>query len=112
MATVIAISDKFIDKAYVDQLLEVLSMAKVLEEFEKRARLMEEQARVSQSQNSIKDYLDVHFGMESADLQKRVEMINDLEQLHRLLRSLYRADDQQIMEDLIEAAILRQENPK
>lgn len=102
MATIIAVSDKFIDKEYVEKLMEVLGMAKVL-------RMAEERARVSESQHAIKGYLDARFGLEARDLQKRVEMIMNLELLHLLLRDLYRAENRKEMGTLIEAAIAKQE---
>ncbi len=39
----------------------------------------EERARVSESQHAIKDYLDARFGIEARNLQKRVEMIMNLD---------------------------------
>lgn len=101
MATIIAISDKFIEKEYVEKLMEVLSMARVIREFESRAR-------VSESQRSIKDYLDSRFGLESKILQTKVEKITDLDILHFLLRDLYRTDNRKEMETRIDAAIEKQ----
>lgn len=101
LATIIAISDKFIDQQYVEKLVEVLGMAKVLREVEKRAR-------ASESQRAIKDYLDARYGLESKDLQKKVEKLTDLDLLHHLLRDLYRAENREEMEQLIQQALEKQ----
>ena len=102
MATIIAISDKFIDKEYVEKLMEVASMARVL-------RMAEERGRILESQNSIKYYLDARFGMETKSMQKEVEQLTDLEMLHDLLRELYRADTRKEMADLIQKKLEKQQ---
>ena len=76
-------------------------MARVIREFESRAR-------VSESQRLIKDYLDSRFGLESKTLQFKVEKIIDLDILHYLLRDLYRTDNRIEMEKLIDVAIEKQ----
>lgn len=101
MATIIAVSDKFIDKEYVEKLMEVLSMAKVL-------RLAEERARVSESQQAIKRYLDVRFGIDSKSMQMKTDSITDLYLLHHLLDDLYRAENRQEMDQIIDLAIEKQ----
>ncbi|WP_231734872.1 hypothetical protein [Bacillus sp. FJAT-29937] len=101
MATIIAISDKFIDKEYVEKLMEVLSMARVLREFEKRVKL---ESGIAGSQHTIKDYLDARFGIEAKRLQDQVDEIVDLELLNKLIHDLFRAENRKEMEWLIEAA--------
>ncbi|MBB6176009.1 hypothetical protein HNQ82_000820 [Anoxybacillus tengchongensis] len=56
LATIIAVSDKFIDKEYVEKLME--SMARVI-------RMAEERARINESQQTIKKYLSARLGLES-----------------------------------------------
>ncbi|MEK4127811.1 MULTISPECIES: hypothetical protein [Anoxybacillus] len=103
LATIIAVSDKFIDKEYVEKLMEVLSMARVI-------RMAEERARINESQQAIKKYLSARLGLESKPMQNKVDLITDLYLLHHLLDDLYRAEKKEEMDYLIDVVLEKQKN--
>lgn len=103
LATIIAVSDKFIDKEYVEKLMEVLSMARVI-------RMAEERARINESQQAIKKYLSARLGLESKPMQNKVDLITDLYLLHHLLDDLYRAEKKEEMDYLIDIVLEKQKN--
>ncbi|MET3508193.1 hypothetical protein [Halalkalibacter oceani] len=106
MSTIIAISDKFIDEEYVEKLMEVASMARVLRMAEERA---ERRTRIQTHQEDIKEYLDSRFGLESKSMQDAVEQITEIDVLKMLLRDLYRAETRKEMTTLIQEALEKQE---
>lgn len=103
LATIIAVSDKFIDKEYVEKLMGVLSMARVI-------KMAEERARINESQQAIKKYLSARLGLESKPMQNKVDRITDLYLLHHLLDDLYRAEKKEEMDDLIDVVLEKQKN--
>lgn len=103
LATIIAVSGKFIDKEYVEKLMEVLSMARVI-------RMAEERARINESQQAIKKYLSARLGLESKPMQNKVDLITDLYLLHHLLDDLYRAEKKEEMDDLIDVVLEKQKD--
>ncbi len=103
LATIIAVSDKFIDKEYAEKLMEVLSMARVI-------RMAEERARINESQQAIKKYLSARLGLESKPMQNKVDLITDLYLLHHLLDDLYRAEKKEEMDYLIDVVLEKQKN--
>jgi len=106
LATIIAISDKFIDEEYVEKLMEVLKMAKVLREIEKRAEL---KGRILESQQAIKKYLKARYGLTTKETQSKVEKITDLYILGHLLDDIYEAETLDEIERLVHEALVKQE---
>lgn len=105
MATIIAISDKFIDQEYVGKLMEVASMARVLRMAEEKA---ERRTRIETHQEDINEYLDSRFGVEAKSMQEEVKRITEIDLLKTLLRELYRADTRKEMANLIQKALEKQ----
>ncbi|WP_100372099.1 hypothetical protein [Bacillus sp. FJAT-45037] len=101
MAAIIAISDKFIDKEYVEKLMEVLHMARVM-------RLAEERAEIRIQQDNIVSFLQGRFGMDVKQIQEEVKKIIEIDALNSLLYELYRISDRQKAIELIEAAVGKQ----
>ncbi|WP_157796447.1 hypothetical protein [Bacillus sp. FJAT-45037] len=105
MSAIIAISDKFIEKEYVEKLMEVLSMARVMKLAEERA---EQRTEIRIQQDNIVSYLKGRFGIDVKQIQEEVKKITEIDALNSLLYELYRISDHQEAMGRIDAAVEKQ----
>ena len=117
IGSLVGISDKFIDKQYVGDLMEVLRMTMVgqalFEEGVEKGYSEGEligitKGKIQNSREVIKEYLNAKYGFSSFNLHEKVSDIYNLKILDRVIKQLFITDTLEKAQSLIEEALLAQ----
>jgi len=103
---VVGISDKFIDKAYVKKMLEVLKMTQVLQALYKEYK---EEGRAEGEINLLCKFLKTKFGLKAFELKKKLKQLNNMELIEEITEKLFTAESLEQAASLIEEALNIQE---
>ena len=108
-ATIIGISDKFIDQDYVEKLMEVLKMARVLQMAEQRGEERGElKGEIKAMRSLIKRGVSKKLGSVSEGMQTKIDSLSDLTLLNELHDHVYDAETSEAVETSIDRAVEKQ----
>ncbi|MEQ8168221.1 MAG: hypothetical protein ABRQ38_04940 [Candidatus Eremiobacterota bacterium] len=104
------ISDKFIDKVYVQKMMEVLKMTQVLQalykEFKEEGKA---EGKAEGEINLLCKFLKTKFGLKAFELQKKIRKFNNMELIDEITEKLFTAESLKQAELTIEEALELQE---